>query len=283
MCKSPNIAMRNVTVRGNSQIKLMDCLDCTLAFLSNFDHISQNHYEDSGMWADSVISVIDWIEETKNDDLRRVQFLENLVNGKTILDIGTGNGNFLSEIAKIAKLVVGIEPEKRLRESFEERNLKVFESLEEIETKFEIVTMFHVLEHVADPIKFLKSAKNKINKDGLLVIEVPNLDDALLKIYNSNAFSNFTFWDNHLYTYNSKTLKTIIESAGFKKVEIFGIQRYSLANHLYWLAKNKPGGHKIWDFIDSIETQKAYEESLSKLNATDTLIAVASEFENSEK
>ena len=143
------------------------------------------------MWSDSVISVIDWIKETKNDDLRRVKFLDNLGNGKTILDIGTGNGNFLSEIAKIAKLVVGIEPEKRLRESFEERNLKVFESLEEIETKFEIVTMFHVLEHVADPIKFLISAKNKINKDGLLVIKVPNLNDAHLYIYNFNTIFKF--------------------------------------------------------------------------------------------
>jgi 2-polyprenyl-3-methyl-5-hydroxy-6-metoxy-1,4-benzoquinol methylase len=271
-----------VTVRGNSEIRVIDCLDCSLAFLSNFDHISPSHYENSGMWDKSVIDVNEWIENTKKDDLRRASFLKNLAEDKSVLDIGTGNGNFLTEIRSVANEVVGIEPEKRLAESFEKRNLKILGSLEEVKTKFDLVTMFHVLEHVPDPINFLESAKNTINQDGTLIIEVPNLNDALLKIYDSHAFSNFTFWDNHLYTYNSRTLKTIIEKAGFQSVKIFGIQRYSLANHLYWISRSKPGGHEIWDFIDSKELQVAYEDSLAKLDATDTLVAIATDFENSE-
>ena len=282
LCKSPNLHRRNVTVRGNSEIRVIDCNDCSLAFLSNFDHISESHYENSGMWDKSVIDVNEWIKNTEKDDLRRASFLKDLVEDKSVLDIGTGNGNFLTEIGKFANEVVGIEPEKRLAGSFEERNLKIIGSLEDVKTKFDVVTMFHVLEHVTDPIDFLESAKNTLKQNGTLIIEVPNLNDALLKIYDSHAFSNFTFWDNHLYTYNSKTLRTIIERSGFSKVKIFGIQRYSLANHLYWLSRGEPGGHEIWKFIDSMELQAAYEESLSNMDATDTLFAIATNFENSE-
>jgi 2-polyprenyl-3-methyl-5-hydroxy-6-metoxy-1,4-benzoquinol methylase len=283
LCKSTNITRRDVTIRGNSQVKLMDCLDCTLAFLSSFEHISPSHYENSGMWDESAINIEDWINDTKHDDLRRVSLLEKLAKDKAILDIGTGNGNFVAEISKIAREAVGIEPEKRLNESFKMRNLKIMGSLEEVEDKFDLVTMFHVLEHIPEPIKFLTSVKNNIKIDGLLVIEVPNLDDALLKIYESSSFSNFTFWDNHLYTYNARTLEAIIKAAGFRHVEILGVQRYSLANHLYWLVKGKPGGHKIWSFMNSDEIQKSYEELLSKFGGTDTLIAFARDFVDIEK
>lgn len=86
-----------------------------------------------------------------------------------------------------------------------------------------------------------------------------------------------------MYTYNVRTLEAIIKAAGFHQVEIIGIQRYSLCNHLYWLAKEKPVGHKIWDFMNSNEIQKSYEELLSKFSGTDTLIAVARDFVDIEK
>lgn len=51
------------------------------------------------------------------------------------------------------------------------------------------------------------------------------------------------------------------------------VQRYPLANHLYWLAKEKPGGHQSWHFIDSLELHAAYEKSLASIGKCDTIIA----------
>jgi len=50
----------------------------------------------------------------------------------------------------------------------------------EIEEKFDVITLFHVLEHFDDPRAVLKQLKSMLAKGGIIVIEVPNADDALL-------------------------------------------------------------------------------------------------------
>ena len=62
----------------------------------------------------------------------------------------------------------------------------------------------------------------------------------------------------------------------FEIIEISGIQRYPLSNHLYWLAHQKPGGHlSSLAEIDSSALDKAYTASLARLDRNDTLIAIA--------
>ena len=50
------------------------------------------------------------------------------------------------------------------------------------------------------------------------------------------------------------------------------VQRYSLSNHLYWLSKGKPGGHKVWRFLENVSLNKKYESQLASLGKTDTII-----------
>jgi len=64
-----------------------------------------------------------------------------------------------------------------------------------------------------------------------------------------------------------------IKKAGLKLNWVKHIQRYSLANHLYWLAKGRPGGHEHFNFIDTVELNKQYESQLAALEITDTIIA----------
>jgi hypothetical protein len=64
--------------------------------------------------------------------------------------------------------------------------------------------------------------------------------------------------------------------AGFKNIHIEGIQRYGLANHLTWLKDKKPGGHKNpLSIIETENLQNSYADALSKLDANDTLVAIA--------
>ena len=58
-----------------------------------------------------------------------------------------------------------------------------------------------------------------------------------------------------------------------KEESIKYIQRYPLANHLYWLAAGLPGGHVKWSDISSKELNDAYEKELIKLGKTDTILA----------
>lgn len=135
--------------------------------------------------------------------------------------------------------------------------------------------MFHVLEHLIDPVNVLETLRSTLSENGKLIIEVPNSNDALLTLYNSKSFSEFTYWSCHLYLFNPSTLKTVIEKAGYKVNYIKQIQRYPLSNHLYWLSKELPGGHQKWGFLDSVELHSQYENQLAALGICDTLIASA--------
>ena len=68
-------------------------------------------------------------------------------------------------------------------------------------------------------------------------------------------------------------IKMLVRKSGLKLNWVKHIQRYSLANHLYWLAKGKPGGHEKYNFIDTVELNKQYESQLAALEITDTIIA----------
>jgi 2-polyprenyl-3-methyl-5-hydroxy-6-metoxy-1,4-benzoquinol methylase len=134
---------------------------------------------------------------------------------------------------------------------------------------------FHVLEHLPDPIEVLTEIKLKVKSGGLVIIEVPHARDLLLTLGNKE-YKNFTLWSQHLILHTRDSLRKLLRYTGFTDVEIEGVQRYPLSNHLNWLANGKPGGHKSpLSIIDSDELSKAYCNSLSKLDQTDTLVAVA--------
>lgn len=64
----------------------------------------------------------------------------------------------------------------------------------------------------------------------------------------------------------------LAEQAGLKINYIKQIQRYPISNHLYWLAKGSPGGHKEWHFLDSPEMNAAYEKQLASISVCDTIL-----------
>lgn len=139
---------------------------------------------------------------------------------------------------------------------------------------FDLITAFHVIEHLQDPITTLKQFNSLLKENGKIVIEVPNADDALLTIYENKPFMEFTYWSPHLYLYNAHTLRKLGEKSGFRVDFVKGIQRYPFSNTLYWLSKGKPAGQKIWGkFLDNEILQEGYEQTLASLGATDTLIA----------
>ena len=68
-------------------------------------------------------------------------------------------------------------------------------------SKFDLITAFHVVEHLQDPIEIVAMLGSLLTDDGHLVVEVPSADDALLTLYSCDAFQNFTYWSQHLYSY----------------------------------------------------------------------------------
>ena len=274
LCGSTDLFERPGSVRDNKKLRILECNKCGLVFLSSFQHIGDAFYEDSSMHDEIPLDIEEWLKETDMDDERRFQSFKPLFLNKKVLDFGCGPAGFILKARKLAKIIHGVELERRLRKHYHVNQLKVAQTLTELSNaeKYDVITMFHVLEHLADPLSMLNQIKGYLSENGQIVVEVPNANDALLTLYDSEPFSHFTYWSCHLFLFTSDTLGMLAENAGLKINYIKQIQRYSLGNHLYWLSKGKPGGHQKWHFVDSPELHSLYEQQLGTIGKCDTLI-----------
>jgi hypothetical protein len=71
--------------------------------------------------------------------------------------------------------------------------------------------------------------------------------------------------------HSSLSLSNLVTSAGFESITLRNIQRYGIANHLYWMIHQKPGGHQLWKEKFSQTTDNSYSEDLIKQGKSDTL------------
>lgn len=268
--------MRDGSVRDDLSQEVRECTQCGLVYLSSASHISPRHYEESGMHGGDVPDIDAWLKETQDDDSRRFEFLKEKITNKIVLDFGCGAGGFLERAATSVKDVSGVELEVALQPSYASRGLNVYENLElakESGNRWDVITAFHVVEHLHEPAQILGALAELLSDGGEIIVEVPNSEDALLTLYQNKAFQNFTYWSQHLYLLNASTMNALVRKAGLQLNWVKHVQRYSLSNHLHWLAKGEPGGHKKWPFLSSSSLDHQYESQLATLGVTDTIIA----------
>lgn len=269
-CQNKNFVIVHKGCRDNKDIDVLSCTKCGLFFLSDFSHVDSSFYEDGGMIGS--LSLENWIKNTEPDDRRRFLFLKDKIAGKTVLDFGCGNAGFLNLAKDLCKKVYGVELQKEFQDYFKSCALDVFSDIAEVPEKVDFITMFHVLEHLKNPVEELKNLKNLLTDNGKIIIEVPNSRDVLLSLYKCKSFADFVFWSCHLFVYNGAVLQNIAKNAGFKVARVQHVQRYTLMNHLHWLIKNKPAGHKIWQKFDYTFLNKIYSGLLSFFKITDTIV-----------
>lgn len=272
LCNHTVQRTRPGSVRDAPGLRIAECENCGLVALDSAAHIGSGHYQNSGMHGEAVPSMAQWLRETEHDDQRRFDMLRPALVNRKLLDFGCGAGGFLLKAQALASSVAGVELEERVHAHWGDA-LSLHRSLEAAGGGYDLITAFHVLEHLTDPRSMLKELASRLASGGRLVVEVPSSDDALLTLYDNDAFQRFTYWSQHLYLFNAGTLRSLAGQAGLKVVAIEQFQRYPLSNHLHWLSRNQPGGHQKWSFLDSPELQKAYANALAAVAKCDTLIA----------
>jgi len=99
--------------------------------------------------------------------------------GRTLCDLGCGDGSHLSGFGKAGFRVVGVEPDPAARKAAEQL-ADVFDGTAEnlpaeiANRRFDVVLLSHVLEHCIDPLKAIANIKSILAPNGMIVIEVPN-------------------------------------------------------------------------------------------------------------
>ncbi len=215
---------------------------------------------------------------TKNldDDLRRYLQFQISTKNKKILDFGCGWGGFLNNI-KNSKKLYGLEVRDDCFHFIKKKMkiIKIFNNFNQINEKFDLITMFHVLEHIPEQVKLLKKLKEKLNNNGKIILEVPHAKDFLINLEELKEFKDFTFWSEHLILHTEESIKKLLTISGFKNIKISYFQRYGFDNHLYWFIKKKPGGHEYFDMYSNKEIDYIYKNYLQRNKISDTIIVEA--------
>lgn len=259
--------------RDFPSIDVYKCCKCGGSQLSTFEQALDDFYEDSDMYQNQdVINLGEIDKQITEDDMRRVALLKDKILNKRVLDFGCGNGGVLQTLKKINSEVYGVELAKSVRDELNENGVLCKSNIKEYTNDFDLITMFHVLEHLTTPYSILRDIKQKLTRGGELVIETPNADDALIKLYDCKAFRDFYYWGCHVFLYTEESLKFLLKQAGFKINWCKQIQRYPLSNHLYWLSQSKPGGHNVWNDMNTEVIKNEYEKILKDKKMCDTLL-----------
>ncbi len=259
-------------VRGGELIDVLKCVQCGLVRLSETVDDVDGFYSSSGMRTDETNDLEQIRLVSRVDDERRFRYTERMIEGKNIIDFGCGAGGYLIRASRVAASVVGIELEVAMRHALTEEGIQCLSSIQSA-GQADVITLFHVLEHLEDPLSYLEEFHRHLTPGGMIIIEIPNADDALLSLYKCRAFADFTYWICHIYLYTLSTLRMLVEKANYDVVFMRQVQRYSLANHMYWLSKGEPGGHYKWAFLEDIEMDQTYGNMLAQLGIADTIIA----------
>lgn len=147
---------------------------------------------------------------------RKINLLNQLHPGKgNLLDIGAGTGDFLVLAKSNGWNITGMEPSDKAKASAEKKGVPFAKSTEDLEAQsFDIITMWHVLEHVPNLDKQIKELKRLLKPDGTIIIAVPNFRSFDAKYYRR-------FWagfdvPRHLWHFSKKAIKILFQKEQMK-------------------------------------------------------------------
>lgn len=144
----------------------------------------------------------------KEDKWEHEAALPHIQIGEKVLDVGCGEGNFLAKVQRKGAIAFGIELNKKAAKIAMGKGLHIYEELLDnhaLDSFYDTVTSFQVLEHVADPLAFVRGCIRLLRPGGTLVIGVPN-NDSFLRL-DPNNFLNQP--PHHMGLWNRKGLAAL--------------------------------------------------------------------------
>jgi len=201
--------------------KIVQCQNCgfkylnprpTIESIKNYYDVEEYHphkISEESMIDKIYLKVRDININTKNKILNKLS-----KQNKTLLDIGCGTGEFIEAMQKDGWNVSGMETAKEARDMAIKEDIHVFDDLKNINDKFHIITMWHVLEHIHEIPTLMDNLSGLLSDDGFLVIAVPNIDSADAKFYKENWIALDT--PRHLYHFRPRDIISLLEKYSFE-------------------------------------------------------------------
>jgi 2-polyprenyl-3-methyl-5-hydroxy-6-metoxy-1,4-benzoquinol methylase len=180
-----------------------------------------SHTDTRKDWLDKIYQKVRKI--TIKSKIKKLK--KNHSNATSVLDLGCGTGDFLLACQEKEYEVFGVEPNIQARKKSQSKiqTTKIFDSFHSLQKatscKFDIITLWHVLEHVPDLNNYVKMLKEMLNPDGILIIAVPNF-----KSFDAGYYKEFwAAYDvpRHLWHFSKKAIAVLFQKEALKIVKTY--------------------------------------------------------------
>ncbi|HEY0651607.1 MAG TPA: class I SAM-dependent methyltransferase [Chryseosolibacter sp.] len=168
----------------------------------------------------------------------------------SLLDYGCGTGFFLKKMKETGFNIAGVEPSSRARKAAQKNTgTNMHETIETVHEHFDVITLWHVLEHVSNLNELIDQLKSRLNKKGVLFIAVPNHQSNDARKYGMH----WAGYDvpRHLWHFEQKTMARILQKHNIKitatipmKLDAYYVSMLS--------EKYKAGGQSILTFAKGL-------------------------------
>jgi len=181
----------------------------------------------------------------------RVAYLRETVPGfggpeTAVLDVGCGPGYFLEYLKEAGICGRGLEVSEACVAVCRERGLDVESGAlgDEPDGAYTVVTLFDVLEHVGEPVAFMRTVRRKLRAGGYVLAFMPNLHS--LAIYLMGAEHNMISPFHHRCFYDRRSLAFLADRSGF---EIVRVETYGLDVMDYLAMKEAKDGYRYFEHL----------------------------------
>ena len=221
----PELVAKDYTVSGK-EFQIVKCAECGLLFTNPRPtkleigpyYESPDYISHSNSKKGLINNIYQWV---RNRAIKEKLALVHKFSGKRdtikLLDIGCGTGEFLASAKASGMQTKGIEPSTAAREQAirnHQLNVEGEEGLEKLTESYDVITLWHVLEHVHDLRVRVQKIAGILNNRGVAIIAVPNPNSADRNTYNKE----WAAWDvpRHLYHFTPATIKRLFNDFSLK-------------------------------------------------------------------
>jgi 2-polyprenyl-3-methyl-5-hydroxy-6-metoxy-1,4-benzoquinol methylase len=217
ICDGPGAPVATLGVLGFRR-----CARCGFVFRPELDEAATRSVYEGGAYENrdfaAAYAITSSLDERRANARHRLAWLQGHVNVGRLLDVGAAGGAFVLEAARSGFDAFGVEPAPAFAAHAREalgvdvRDGRV-EDLALPAGSVDVATMWHVLEHIPEPLSTLDVLRAALRPGGLLVVEVPNLDSVAAR-RDGVAWTHLDP-EVHVSQFTPRTLSALLERAGF--------------------------------------------------------------------
>ena len=202
-----------------SHAQIVQCRRCSLVYANPRWTTEELEAAYEAVEDETYVSEREGRELTFRKHLTALEKVTGAGNGRSLLDVGAYIGVFVEVAAAAGWDACGIEPSSWAVMQARKRGLHIYQGTQDAQVlngqQFEVVTMWDVIEHVADPASELQKSYNLLKPGGWLALHTMNIESVTARLMGRR-------WpwlmDMHLYYFSQKTLTAMLQDAGYDVV-----------------------------------------------------------------